>query len=205
MSIASELQDKINSKAAIKAAIEAKGVTVGDIKLNQYAAKIDEIQQGGADEWIPPADWIQLEEPNDNEILLLASDINPHYAIFVRVVGGYTVDWGDGVVDNWNNETIASHSYTVGSGQICSRGYTTFKIRVYAQNPANNITSYITQLNPLNKPNTTNGFLWAKFGTRYIGIRYLFGGRDAGFVVSRHLECVELPETMLTPWFIFNR
>lgn len=46
MSIASELQDKINAKAAIKTAIEAKGVMVVDIKLNQYAAKIDEIQQG---------------------------------------------------------------------------------------------------------------------------------------------------------------
>lgn len=45
MSIASELQDKINAKAAIKTAIEAKGVMVVDIKLNQYAAKIDEIQQ----------------------------------------------------------------------------------------------------------------------------------------------------------------
>ena len=45
MSIASELQDKINSKAAIKTAIEAKGVTVGDIKLNQYAAKVNAIQQ----------------------------------------------------------------------------------------------------------------------------------------------------------------
>lgn len=46
MSIASELQDKIDAKAAIKTAIEAKGVTVGDIKLNEYAAKIDEIQTG---------------------------------------------------------------------------------------------------------------------------------------------------------------
>lgn len=53
MSIASELQDKINAKAAIKAAIEAKGVTVGDVKLNQYAAKIDEIEQGGGDPSIP--------------------------------------------------------------------------------------------------------------------------------------------------------
>ena len=45
MSIASELQDKINAKAAIKASIEAKGVTVGNVKLNQYAAKVDAIAQ----------------------------------------------------------------------------------------------------------------------------------------------------------------
>lgn len=45
MSIASELQDKIDAKAAIKASIEAKGVTVGDVKLNQYASKVDAIAQ----------------------------------------------------------------------------------------------------------------------------------------------------------------
>ena len=44
MSIASELQDKIDAKAAIKAAIEAKGVTVGTVKLSDYAAKVGEIQ-----------------------------------------------------------------------------------------------------------------------------------------------------------------
>ena len=61
MSIASELQDKIDSKAAIKAAIEAKGVTVGDVKLNQYASKIDEIQQGGTGDWIRPSDWLPID------------------------------------------------------------------------------------------------------------------------------------------------
>lgn len=45
MSIASELQDKIDAKAAIKASIEAKGVTVGNVKLNQYASKVDAIAQ----------------------------------------------------------------------------------------------------------------------------------------------------------------
>jgi hypothetical protein len=126
---------------------------------------------GQGDQWIAPSDWVQLEEPNDNEILLLASDINPHYAIYVRVLGGYTVDWGDGTIDNWASESIASHSYVIGGGKLCSRGYTTFKIRIYAQIPSNNITSYITQLNSLNRSNTSNGFLWAKFGTKYTPLR----------------------------------
>lgn len=38
--IAAALQDKIDSKAAIKTAIEAKGVTVGTVKLSDYAAKV---------------------------------------------------------------------------------------------------------------------------------------------------------------------
>lgn len=45
--IAENLQTIIDSKAAIKAAIEAKGVAVGDAALTQYASKIEEIEQGG--------------------------------------------------------------------------------------------------------------------------------------------------------------
>ena len=45
--IAENLQTIIDSKAAIKDAIEAKGVAVGDAPLTQYASKIGEIQQGG--------------------------------------------------------------------------------------------------------------------------------------------------------------
>jgi PKD repeat protein len=45
--VAENLQTIIDSKAAIKAAIEAKGVAVGDAPLTQYASKIGEIEQGG--------------------------------------------------------------------------------------------------------------------------------------------------------------
>ena len=46
MSIASEIARLQNAKANIKTAIENKGVTVGDIKLDAYSAKIDEISTG---------------------------------------------------------------------------------------------------------------------------------------------------------------
>lgn len=44
--VAENLQTIIDSKAAIKAAIEAKGVAVGDAALTQYAGKIEAIEQG---------------------------------------------------------------------------------------------------------------------------------------------------------------
>lgn len=44
---AEKLQAILDSKADIKDAIEAKGVTVGDAPLDEYASKIGEIQQGG--------------------------------------------------------------------------------------------------------------------------------------------------------------
>ena len=46
MSVASEITRLQNAKASIKTAIENKGVTVGDIKLDAYSAKIDEISAG---------------------------------------------------------------------------------------------------------------------------------------------------------------
>lgn len=49
MSIANEIQRLQNAKADIKAAIEEKGVTVGDGTIDTYAEKISEISGGGGD------------------------------------------------------------------------------------------------------------------------------------------------------------
>ena len=50
MAIADQITRIRNAKAAIKASIEAKGVTVGSGRIDTYAAKIDQIQTGGGDE-----------------------------------------------------------------------------------------------------------------------------------------------------------
>jgi hypothetical protein len=47
MAISNKLQDILNCKAAIKDAIETKGVTVGSVPLSSYAEKILEIETGG--------------------------------------------------------------------------------------------------------------------------------------------------------------
>lgn len=47
--VAENLQTIIDSKAAIKDAIEAKGVAVGDAPLTQYAGKIEAIEQGSGE------------------------------------------------------------------------------------------------------------------------------------------------------------
>ena len=111
MSIASELQDKINAKAAIKTAIEAKGVTVGDIKLNQYATKIAEIKQGGTGDWIRPADWLEIDslvmagEQKTVGLYAIYQNVNNlgmTNTVAFQVTGNYTVDWGEGLVENFN-------------------------------------------------------------------------------------------------------
>lgn len=189
---AQKLQKIRDSKEAIRLAIAAKGVTIpANTKLADYDDKIALI-----DEWVAPSDWIQLEEPTDNEILLLASDINPYYAFVVTVVGGYTVNWGDGTVDNWASNATASHTYTVGAGQVCNRGYTTFKIRIYAQTPANPITLFKIS-NALNYSDMFNSLLWVKFNTT--GLTNLVNAFNIGGARKSscaYLECVELPESL---------
>ena len=51
MSIASEIQRLQTAKADIKAAIEEKGVAVGDDTIDTYAAKIGEISGGGSGDY----------------------------------------------------------------------------------------------------------------------------------------------------------
>ena len=50
MSVATEIERLQSAKASIKASIENKGVTVGDVRIDEYANKIDEIQAGGGDD-----------------------------------------------------------------------------------------------------------------------------------------------------------
>ena len=50
MSIADKAQLILKCKSDIKDAIEAKGVTVGDVPLSEYAGKIEQISGGGAEE-----------------------------------------------------------------------------------------------------------------------------------------------------------
>lgn len=189
---AQKLQKIRESKEAIRLAIAAKGVTIpANTKLADYDDKIALI-----DEWVAPSDWIQLEEPADNEILLLASDINPYYAFVVNVTGGYAVNWGDGTVDNWESGATASHTYAVGTGQACSRGYTTFKIRIYAQTPANQITGF-SIWDALNFSERYNSILWAKINTTGLTtLAQAFNRSGAKSSASWYLESVLLPESL---------
>ncbi len=72
MSTANKLSAALDSKAAIKAAIEEKGVEIGDVPFSQYAGKISEISthSGG---WQPQPDWWDIET-------IIREDDTPEYA-----------------------------------------------------------------------------------------------------------------------------
>lgn len=109
------------------------------------------------DYWTPPSDWIDISSVGNNEINMLVADFNAiKFRVTVANSGTYTIDWGDGVVETGRvNNTYYTHTYALGTGTVCSRGYTTFKIRIY------NASDTITNMN-LDTPTTGDGSLLAK-------------------------------------------
>jgi hypothetical protein len=87
-------------------------------------------------DWERPLDWIPITDVA-GEVQMLVADVNlANFTIrtqFTRTTGNIYIDWGDGVTDTitTTGTTNTSHQYVIGTGTPCSRGYTTFKIRIY--------------------------------------------------------------------------
>jgi len=87
-------------------------------------------------DWVRPADWPVITD-SPNEVQFLVADTGAKaFAItttFIKNSGtNIYIDWGDGVIDTISTiaSTTTNHVYSIG-GTPCSRGYNTFKIRVY--------------------------------------------------------------------------
>ena len=159
MTIADSLTLLASTKTAIAAAIENKGVTVGAIPFSQYPSKIAEISGGGGtppapqpDPWVRPADWLALptitEDDNMFAGLLAITNDEANY-IALSAAGNYTVDWGDGTIENYNSGVTAQHYYDYNNtalvGTECSRGYRQAVVKVTPQ-PAATFTGINLQL-----------------------------------------------------------
>jgi hypothetical protein len=85
--------------------------------------------------WVRPSDWPVITD-TPNEVQFLVADVNAKVftieTIFTRTSGNIYIDWGDGVTDTITTiaTTNTTHTYSTG-GTPCSRGYNTFKIRIY--------------------------------------------------------------------------
>jgi hypothetical protein len=87
-------------------------------------------------DWVRPADWPVITDSPDEVQFLVADTGAKAFAItttFIKNSGtNIYIDWGDGVIDTISTiaSTTTNHVYSTG-GTPCSRGYNTFKIRVY--------------------------------------------------------------------------
>lgn len=126
------LQD---TKAAIKNAIVAKGVSVPvGTTFRNYATKIGEITTGGggseiADAWVRPTEWLALPDNVDGvqkvSILNAVFDTDSEFVAFT-CRGSYTVDWGDGVVKDYPIGVTVEHKYDYSNVNLNSATVTKF-------------------------------------------------------------------------------
>ena len=91
------------------------------------------------DTWIRPSDWLAMPTvaSTDNKFVgLFAVTNDDSNFVALTAAGNYTVDWGDGTVENFNSGVQANHQYTyssISSSTNCSRGYRQVLITVTPQ------------------------------------------------------------------------
>lgn len=114
--------------------------------------------------YVRPADWIDISNVGNNEINLLVSDNSCTAFTIETAAGTFSIDWGDGFIETGKtSETICQHEHLGGGGQVCSEGYTTYKIRIFGA--TGNITKFVIAKHTLTNRYQTSPILWAVFGT----------------------------------------
>ena len=124
--------------------VENPGVS-RPVKSNSHILQ-DAINAAGTNiGWTRPADWITLTAPESNEqkfvgLLGISNDTSNYVALLAQ--GNYTVDWGDGVTENFTSNTKASHQYTYSSisSDVTSDGFKQVLVIVTPQ-AGQNLTS----------------------------------------------------------------
>jgi len=209
MTIATELTTLASTKAAIKAAIEAKGQDLTGINFAGYAPKIEAIS-GSAEPtpYVRPTDWLALPGVTGQQKFVGLHAVYPDSNFCALLAeGGYTVDWGDGTVENIASGVQANHQYNystfdVANATLCSRGYKQAIVTVTPQAGQN-----LTTLN-LHKKHTMAGLQMYSSGFLDIAISgslltsLLIGVQTAGaatqVIIFAGLEQVTLLDNAVT-------
>jgi len=217
MTIATELTTLASTKAAIKAAIEAKGQDLTGINFAGYAPKIEAIS-GSAEPtpYVRPTDWLALPDVTGQQKFVGLHAVYPDSNFCALLAeGGYTVDWGDGTVENIASGVQANHQYNystfdVANATLCSRGYKQAIVTVTPQAGQN-----LTTLN-LHKKHTMAGLQMYSSGFLDIAISgslltsLLIGvqtaGADTQVISFTGLEQVTLLDNAVTTFsYMFNK
>ncbi len=90
-----------------------------------------------ADEWQRPSDWLPIPSIATGEQVfygLCMVHQDRANLVSLRFTGNYTVDWGDGVVENFASNVVAHHQYSWSSvGNVTSEGFEQALIKVTPQ------------------------------------------------------------------------
>jgi hypothetical protein len=164
-------------------------------------------------DWVRPSDWPVITDA-PNEVQFLMSDINDASCTvrtqFTRTSGSQNIviDWGDSTTSTVTTtaQTNTTKIYTPGTGTPCSRGYTTFKIRVYFTGTGVSVLNACRLFGILISGNTTTpyynvGLLEAYYGdgTQTLSIASYFESNSSStssLSTFNYLEYVKLPATV---------
>lgn len=194
--IADKLTYLGQTKTEIRDAILSKGVTVPtDTTFREYAGKIREIQAENEGEdpnvWTRPDDWLPIKHKvavGDQKFVGLHAILEDSNFVSLSATGNYTVDWGDGIVENFASGVQADHiySYDAFPGTETTGGYRQAIVTVIPQAGHN-----LTGLNLQSKHRQTGlnmfystGWLDIKISGQYIA-NLIVGGTT---VLQGHLE-----------------
>lgn len=192
-----------NTKESIKNAIIAKGTEItNDTPFKDYSMKIMEIKTSDEPEdWIKPTEWLELPDNIDGiekiSILNAVFDTDSEYIAMI-FEGNYTVDWGDGIIENFASGVKAEHKYTysnpnLNSGTVDAFNYKQCIITITPQ-AGSNLTLINFNINhSLNVGNTNysilSGFLDLRINAPYCTLVTLaMGPARRGYVVFNLLE-----------------
>ncbi|WP_300486223.1 BspA family leucine-rich repeat surface protein [Flavobacterium sp.] len=111
------------TKTEIRDAIISKGVTVSEeTTFRDYAGKIREITTDGGEtdppDWVRPKDWLPIEHrvvEGEQKFVGLHAIFEDSNFIALSATADYTVDWGDGNIENFTSGALASHMYAFDS------------------------------------------------------------------------------------------
>lgn len=94
--------------------------------------------------YIRPSDWLTMPTPGTQEVIGLMAVYNDDANYVALQCGGaFTVDWGDGTVTNYANNTVASYQHTfssLSSSTLTSKGFRQALVRITPQS-GQNLTS----------------------------------------------------------------
>jgi len=117
---------------------------VGDLRVSDGSTAGGlHLTGGGGAPWVRPADWLEMPTVSETEqkfVGLFAVYDTPENFIAVYFEGDYTVDWGDGVIDNISGGNKVQHSYVwsdISSDTLTSEGYRQVLVTVTPQSGQN--------------------------------------------------------------------
>lgn len=211
------------TKAAIKTAIEAKGVTVPvGTNFMDYAGKISSITTGGsptADPYVRPSTWLDLPDNvagvEKVSILYALFDTSTNMVAFT-CQAAYTVDWGDGTSNNYTSGTKALHTYdysTSGGAFVEGEIYKQVIITITPQSGAHltyvNLNQTHTTLNNTSSTPSISGIQDIRINSSYLNNLYIGSSSNSALTVYYLMvlleQCIigEVGTSLLTAGFLF--